>query len=58
MIVENVLSSDGVVNVALCDKGLSREGCSYFREVKASAGFVETQFDEIPPGTYAVVGLP
>ena len=55
VIVENVLSSDGVVNVALCDKGLSREGCSYFREVKASPGFVETQFDEIPPGTYAVV---
>jgi uncharacterized protein (DUF2141 family) len=55
VIVENVESDSGVVNVALCDKGLSREGCSYFREVKAEPGFVETQFDEIPPGTYAIV---
>jgi uncharacterized protein (DUF2141 family) len=26
------------------------------REVPASLGFVETEFDDIPPGTYAVVG--
>jgi uncharacterized protein (DUF2141 family) len=55
VIVENVQSSDGVVNVALCAKGLSREGCTYFKEVKASPGFVETEFEEVPPGTYAVV---
>jgi len=55
VIVENVESGEGIVNVALCANGLSREGCNYFREVKASPGFVETQFDEIPPGTYAIV---
>ena len=56
VIVENVESGSGTVNVAMCDKGLSREGCPYIREVPAQAGFVETEFQDIPPGTYAVVG--
>jgi uncharacterized protein (DUF2141 family) len=56
VIVENVESDDGVVRVAVCDKGLSREGCPYSHEVKAAKGFVETEFADIPPGTYAVVG--
>jgi uncharacterized protein (DUF2141 family) len=56
VIVENVESGTGTVNVAMCDKGLSREGCPYIREVPAQAGFVETEFHDIPPGTYAVVG--
>jgi uncharacterized protein (DUF2141 family) len=56
VIVENVESGSGTVNVAMCDKGLSREGCPYVREVQAHAGFVETEFQDIPPGTYAVVG--
>lgn len=55
VIVENVESEAGVVNVALCDKALSKDGCSYFKEIPAAPGFVETEFDEIPPGTYAVV---
>jgi uncharacterized protein (DUF2141 family) len=56
VIVENVESASGNVNVAVCDKDLSREGCPYVREVPAQQGFVETQFTDIPPGTYAVVG--
>lgn len=56
VIVENVESASGNVNVAVCDKDLSREGCPYVREVPAQAGFVETEFKDIPPGTYAVVG--
>ena len=56
VIVENVESASGNVNVAVCDTDLSREGCPYVREVPAQAGFVETQFTDIPPGTYAVVG--
>ena len=56
IIVENVGSNDGVVNVALCDSGLSEEGCPYKTSVPAVAGFVETMIDNIAPGTYAVVG--
>ena len=56
VIVEGVESSKGVVNVALCDKGLSREGCPYTKATPAAAGFVEARFDDVPPGVYAVVG--
>ena len=56
VIVEGVAASSGNVNVAICDKGLSREGCPYTTEVPAKAGFVEARFENIPPGTYAVVG--
>lgn len=56
VIVENVESGSGIVNVAVCDKGLSREGCPYVREIKAQPGFVETEFRDVPPGNYAVVG--
>ncbi|HEX9903615.1 MAG TPA: DUF2141 domain-containing protein [Propylenella sp.] len=56
VIVENVQTGDGSVNVAICDKGLSREGCPYDTAVPAVEGFVEAKFDGIPPGTYAVVG--
>jgi uncharacterized protein (DUF2141 family) len=56
VIVENVESAGGTVNIALCNKGLSHEGCPYSHEVHASPGFVETEFDDIPPGKYAVVG--
>jgi uncharacterized protein (DUF2141 family) len=56
VIVEGVESSKGVVNVALCDKGLSREGCPYTQSTAAAAGFVEARFQDVPPGIYAVVG--
>jgi len=56
VIVENVQTDTGVVNVAVCDKGLSREGCPYVHEIPAQQGFVETEFDDIPPGNYAIVG--
>ncbi len=56
VIVENVETDSGTVKVALCDKGLSREGCPYSHAITAAKGFVETEFDNIPPGTYAVVG--
>lgn len=55
VIVENVETSDGTVNIGLCDKGLSRETCPYDKQVPASAGFVEATFESIPPGSYAVV---
>jgi uncharacterized protein (DUF2141 family) len=56
VIVENVGSDDGIVNVAVCDTGLSEEGCPFKTSVPASTGFVEAKLDGIPPGTYAVVG--
>ena len=55
VIVENVQTSDGTVNIGLCDKGLSRDTCPYDKEVQASAGFIEATFENIPPGSYAVV---
>jgi uncharacterized protein (DUF2141 family) len=55
VVVENVKTDTGTVNIGLCDKGLSRETCPFDKEVRASAGFVEATFDNIPPGTYAVV---
>lgn len=56
VIVEGVESNEGVVNVAMCDKSLSEEGCPHSQQVKAAPGFVEARFDGIAPGTYAVVG--
>jgi uncharacterized protein (DUF2141 family) len=56
VIVEGVESAKGIVNVALCDKSLSKEGCPYTQATKAAAGFVEARFDDVPPGVYAVVG--
>ncbi len=56
VIVENVQVATGSVNVAICDKGLSREGCPYVHEIPAQQGFVQTEFDNIPPGNYAIVG--
>lgn len=56
VIVENVQSASGTINVAVCDTALSREGCPYDTAVPASQGFVEAVFEGIPPGTYAVVG--
>jgi uncharacterized protein (DUF2141 family) len=56
VIVENVESAAGTVNVAVCNRDLSREGCPYVQEIPAAQGFVETEFRDIPPGTYAVVG--
>jgi uncharacterized protein (DUF2141 family) len=56
VIVENVASASGVVNVAVCDTALSHEGCPYDTSVPASQGFVEAVFKGIPPGKYAVVG--
>jgi uncharacterized protein (DUF2141 family) len=56
VIVENVESDEGTVWVALCDSGLSVEGCPYKLSVKATAGFDEVTFTDIPPGVYAVAG--
>lgn len=56
VIVENVESSSGRVNVAICDTGLSEEGCPYHTSVPATQGFVEAVIDNVPPGAYAVVG--
>ncbi len=56
VIVENVESSSGTVNVAICDTSLTPQGCPYHVAVPASAGFVEAMFEDVPPGNYAVVG--
>lgn len=55
VVVENIETNHGTVNIGLCDKGLSRDACPYDKEVRASAGFVETTFENILPGNYAIV---
>ena len=55
VIVENVDTNGGTVNIGLCDRGLSRDTCPYDKEVRASAGFVEATFESVRPGNYAVV---
>ena len=55
VIVENVETARGRVNVAVCDTSLSEEGCPYHTSVPATVGFVEAIIDEVPPGIYAVV---
>jgi uncharacterized protein (DUF2141 family) len=56
VIVENVESNDGTVNVAVCDTDFSPDGCPYKTSAPASQGFMEMVFDDVPPGNYAVVG--
>jgi uncharacterized protein (DUF2141 family) len=56
VIVENVESAAGIVNVAVCNQSLSEEGCPYKTSGPAAQGFVELKLDGIPPGNYAVVG--
>ena len=55
--VENVESSKGDVSVALCDKGLSKDGCPFGTGRTAATGTMEFVFESIPPGNYAVVAF-
>jgi uncharacterized protein (DUF2141 family) len=54
--VEGILDRRGTINVGLCDKSLSQEGCPYEAERPAAAESVEVRFERVPPGRYAVVG--
>jgi len=56
VLVENVESNSGMVWLALCDAGLSVDGCPYKTSVPAAQGVVEATFENIPPGEYAVAG--
>jgi uncharacterized protein (DUF2141 family) len=56
IIVENVESNHGTVNIAVCDTDFSPQGCPYKTSTPAARGFVEVVFDDVPPGKYAVVG--
>jgi uncharacterized protein (DUF2141 family) len=55
--VENVESNKGDVSVALCDKGLSKDGCPFGTGKTAVTGTMEFVFESIPPGNYAVVAF-
>lgn len=55
VVVDNIASGKGVVNVALCDKDLSREGCPVYQEGKASLGSMTFTFENVPPGPWAAV---
>lgn len=55
VVVENVESNKGIVNVALCDKDLSHEGCPVYLEGKAVAGSMTFTFDNVSPGPWAAV---
>lgn len=53
--VEGVEAERGTINVGLCDRSLSQEGCPYQAEQPAASGAVEFRFESVPPGRYAVV---
>lgn len=57
VVVDNVEVDKGIVNVALCDKDLSREGCPVYLEGKAVAGSMTFTFDNVPPGPWAAVAF-
>jgi uncharacterized protein (DUF2141 family) len=57
VIVEGAKSATGTIYVAVCDKGLSQEGCPYKGKVAAAPGRVKARLRGIPPGRYAVVGF-
>jgi uncharacterized protein (DUF2141 family) len=54
--VDGIDDRRGTINVGLCDKSLSREGCPYDAGQPATAGTVEIRFEGVRPGRYAVVG--
>jgi uncharacterized protein (DUF2141 family) len=47
----------GDVSVALCDKGLSKDGCPFGTGRTAATRTMEFVFENIPPGNYAVVAF-
>jgi uncharacterized protein (DUF2141 family) len=53
--IEGVEAESGTINVGLCDKSLSREGCPHQAERPATRGTVEVRFEKVMPGRYAVV---
>lgn len=57
VIVENVETDEGVVKVALCNKGLSEDGCQSFSRVQASPGKVTAIFENVPPGMWAIAAF-
>ena len=57
IVVKGVKSEAGTVYVAICDKGLSEEGCPYKGQAPATPGLVQARLIDIPPGRYAVVGF-
>ncbi len=55
--IEGAQSANGVLTAALCDKGLSEEGCPIAQHRAAATGKVEFRFENVQPGRYAVVGF-
>jgi uncharacterized protein (DUF2141 family) len=55
--MEGADTTSGVLNAALCDKGLSEEGCPIAQHRAAATGKVEFRFENVQPGRYAVVGF-
>jgi uncharacterized protein (DUF2141 family) len=54
--VDNVSVGEGNVWVAICDSGLSIEGCPSQQKVPAASDPVTVTFENVPPGTYAIAG--
>jgi uncharacterized protein (DUF2141 family) len=56
VIVDITELNKGPVNVALCDKSLSQEGCPFFQTLPSTQSPLEFTFENIPPGRWAAVG--
>lgn len=54
--IGNIAVGQGIVRVAICDKGLGEEGCPISAAQPATAPSQEFIFEDVPTGYYAFVG--
>ena len=57
VVVEVTEINKGVVNIALCDRDLSKEGCTFFQSAPPTQKILEFVFDNVPAGRWAAVGF-
>jgi uncharacterized protein (DUF2141 family) len=57
VIVEVTELNKGMVNIALCDRDLSKEGCTFFQSAEPTQKLLEFTFENVPAGRWAAVGF-
>lgn len=56
VVVEVTELNKGTVNIALCDRDLSKEGCTFFQSAPPMQKVLEFLFENVPAGRWAAVG--